>query len=164
MQFLTGRLARIDGIVWSKTGHVPAILKRALDWAPPKPPPGLVLVVDDDPDFLEITRLLLEREGFEVDHASSGNEAFRIMEESPADLVMLDIMMEGVLDGWDAARRIRELAAGGDVPILVVSSITETDYLGMMPTDEDHLIDYFMSKPVDPTALLAQVRRLLRHR
>jgi Lrp/AsnC family transcriptional regulator, regulator for asnA, asnC and gidA len=166
MQFLTGRLAQIDGIVESKTGHVPAILKRALDWAPPRPPPGRILVVDDDPDFLEITRLMLEREGFEVEHAASGNEAFRVMAESPADLVLLDIMMEGVLDGWDAARRIRDLAAGagGGVPILVVSSITETDYLGMMPTDEDHLIDYFMSKPVDPTALLAQVRRLLRHR
>jgi len=164
MDFLTGRVAGLDGVLESKTGHVPAILKRALDWAPPKPPPGRILVVDDDPDFLEITRLVLEREGFEVAHAASGNEAFRAMLKSPADLVLLDIMMEGVLDGWDAARRIRELAVGGDVPILVVSSITETDYLGMVPTDEDHLIDYFMSKPVDPTALLAQVRRLLRRR
>lgn len=164
MRFLTGRLARLEGVVESKTGHVPAILKRALDWAPPKPPPARILVVDDDPDFVEITRMLLEREGFVVNQAASGNEALRAIEETPPDLVLLDIMMEGVLDGWDAARRIRELAEDGGVPILVVSSITESDYLGMVPTDEDHLIDYFMSKPVDPTALLAQVRRLLRRR
>ena len=164
MRFLTGRVAKLGGVLESTTVHVPLILKHALDWAPPQPPPARVLVVDDDPDFCEITRMLLEREGWIVELAASGNEALRRMEQEPADLVLLDIMMEGILDGWDAARRIRELPDGGSVPILVVSSITETEYLGMVPTDEDHLIDYFMSKPVDPTSLSAQVRRLLRRR
>lgn len=162
MRFLTGRVAQLGGVLESKTVHVPLILKHALDWTPPKPPPARILVVDDDPDFCEITRMLLEREGWVVELAASGNEAIKRMEEGPADLVLLDIMMEGILDGWDAARRIRELPEGGNVPILVVSSITETEYLGMVPTDEDHLIDYFVSKPVDPTSLTAQVRRLLR--
>lgn len=162
VRFLTGQVGKLGGVLESVTVHVPLVLKHAIDWAPPKPPPARILVVDDDPDFCEITRLLLEREGWVVDLAASGNEALLKLQREPADLVLLDIMMEGILDGWDAARRIRELPEGGGMPILVVSSITETDYLGMVPTDEDHLIDNFMSKPVDPTSLTAQVRRLLR--
>jgi hypothetical protein len=49
-----------------------------------------------------------------------------------------------------------------DIPILVVSSITSSDYLGMVPTDDDNLIDGFLSKPVAPQQLLTEVRRLLR--
>jgi len=75
--------------------------------------------------------------------------------------VILDIMMDGVLDGWDASRRIRSDARLRETPILVVSSITASEYVGMFPTDEDNLIDNFVSKPVDPQRLLGEVRRLL---
>jgi len=72
--------------------------------------------------------------------------------------------MEGILDGWDATRRIRSDPRLRDLPVLVVSSITSSDYLGMVPTDDGHLIDNFLSKPVAPSQLLAEVKRLLKRR
>jgi two-component system cell cycle response regulator len=111
---------------------------------------------------VEVTRLALEARGYHVRTASNGDGAVQALQQETVDLVILDIMMDGVLDGWDASRRIRADGDARDVPILVVSSITSSEYLGMMPTDDDNLIDNFLSKPVDPALLLKEVGRLLR--
>lgn len=161
MSFLTERLSSIPGIVNSKTAHVLSLQKCSYDWSLPRPSALTVLIVDDDPDFVETARLVLEGEGYDVRGASSGREALQLMETLPPDVVILDIMMDGVLDGWDATWRIRSSPALRDTPILAVSSITASDYLGMFPTDEDNLIDHFLSKPVRPERLVAEVRRLL---
>jgi len=107
---------------------------------------------------------VLEAEGFRTLYASSGPAAIQMMAHRTPDLVILDIMMDGILDGWDASRRIRADARLGDIPILVVSAITTSEYLGMFPTDEDHPIDSYLSKPVDPHQLVEEVRRLLKSR
>jgi len=164
MRFLTERMAAIPGVLDSKTCHVPQIVKYPYEWALPEPPPSTILVVDDDPDFVEVTRVVLEAEGFRTLAASSGPTAMNLMAHRKPDMVILDIMMDGILDGWDASRRIRADARLGDIPILVVSSITASEYLGMFPTDEDNLIDNFISKPVEPKRLVDEVRRLLKSR
>jgi Lrp/AsnC family transcriptional regulator, regulator for asnA, asnC and gidA len=164
MRFLTERVAGIPGVLGSKTCHIPRVVKYAYEWTLPEPPPPTILVVDDDPDFVEVTRLMLEAEGFRTLAANSGPSALGLMAHRTPDLVILDIMMDGILDGWDASRRIRSDARFSDIPILVVSSITASEYLGMFPTDEDNLIDNFISKPVDPQRLLGEVRRLLKSR
>ena len=160
--FLRDQVAGLPGILRSKTCHVAQVFKSADAWYPPRPAPPTILVVDDDPDFVEFTRTVLTAEGYEVSTASSGNMALEVLAPAAPDLVILDIMMEGVLDGWDASGRIRATQGFGELPILVVSSITSTEYLAMVPTDEDHLIDNFLSKPVDPKQLLREIRRLLR--
>jgi Lrp/AsnC family transcriptional regulator for asnA, asnC and gidA len=162
--FLRDRVAPLPGVVNSRTCHVAQVLKPAYEWSPPAPPPPRVLIVDDDPDFLEFARMVLTSEGYEVSTASSGDMALQTMASASPDLVVLDIMMDGVLDGWDASGRIRASQDYGDVPILVVSSITSSEYLGMVPTDEDNLIDNFVSKPVDPKRLVSEATRLLRRR
>jgi CheY-like chemotaxis protein len=159
--FLTEKLSAIPGIVHTRTGHVLHIQKHMADWALPHPPPPKLLIVDDDPDFAEATRIVLEAGGYDVCLAANGEEALQELRAEHCDLVILDIMMDGVLDGWDASWRIRSNADLRDTAILVVSSITASDYLGMFPTDEDNLVDNFMSKPVAPDALLAEVDRLL---
>lgn len=161
LRFLTRKVGPLPGVRDVVTSHVTRSPKRRHEWSVPEPPPPTVLIVDDDPDFVEVTRLTLEAEGYRVRSASSGQRALDALAEEPADLVILDIMMDGVLDGWDAGRRIRADGVSRDVPILVVSSITSTDYLGMVPTDDDNLIDYFLSKPVDPKVLLKHVGRLV---
>ena len=161
MSFLNDRVSRIPGVLSSKTAHVLRIEKHHAEWALPRPPLPRVLVVDDDPDFLESTRMVLEQEGYEVDTASSGEQALKAMVASTPSLVVLDVMMEGILDGWDASWRIRSHPELHHLPILVVSSITTSDYLNMFPTDEDNLIDNFLSKPVAPETLLAEIGRLL---
>ena len=124
-------------------------------------PKAKILVVDDDPDFVEYTRLVLESEGYVVQAAQSGQMALQSMAASIPDLVIMDIMMDGVFDGWDANRRIREDPRLHDTPVLVVSSITASDYLSQFPTDDDNMIANFLSKPVDPGVLKTEVRRLV---
>ncbi|NLG27164.1 MAG: response regulator [Chloroflexi bacterium] len=159
--FLSERVARLPGVLASKTHHVASTFKRASQWCPPPPPPPRVLVVDDDPDFIEFARLILTREGYRVDGVTSGNAALAYMAATRPDLVVMDVMMEGVLDGWDAAYRVRADKSLRDIPILVVSAITSSDYLSMLPTDDDNMIDGFISKPVQPQAFANEVTRLL---
>ena len=164
VSFLRDRVAGLPGVVGSKTCHVAQVLKASYDWSPPPPPPPKILIVDDDPDFVEVTRTVLEQEGYATCTASSGDMALQVMSSDPPDLVVLDIMMDGVLDGWDASWRIRASKELRDTPILVVSSIMASDYLSMFPTDEDHVIDNFLSKPVDPQQLSAEIRRLVKRK
>lgn len=159
--FLSEGVAAIPGVRASQTCHVARVFKRGYQWAPPPPPPPRILVVDDDADFIEFARLVLAREGYRVDGVTSGDAALDYMSATRPDLVVMDIMMQGVLDGWDASWRVRSDKHLRDVPILVVSAITSSDYLGMLPTDDDNMIDGFMSKPVQPQALANEVSRLL---
>jgi len=158
VSFLTERLSRVPGMVDSSVAHVLRVQKSCCDWTLPAPS---ILVVDDDPDFVETTRMVLQSKGYTVYSASNGEQALDLMKAQPVDLVILDIMMDGIFDGWDASWRIRSNPQLHDVAILVVSSITATDYLGMFPTDDDNLIDNFLSKPVSPEHLLREVKRLL---
>ena len=161
MSFLTERLSLIPGIVHTQTGHVLRVQRPCVDWPIPEPPLPRILIVDDDPDFCDVTRTVLERHGYHVRTVASGEQALRAMVAMPPNLVVMDIMMDGVLDGWDASWRIRSDSKLRSTPILVVSSITASDYLSMFPTDEDNLVDNFLSKPVSPHKLLEEVERLI---
>jgi len=162
LRFLTNRLAALPGIRVSSTTHVLRMLKDIHEWRLPQPPPPLVLIVDDDPDFVEIMGTVLKSEGFEIISAANGDEALEAMRRQPPDLVILDVMMSGILDGVDASKRMRLDKMLRRVPILMVSSITGSDYAAMFPTDEYIPVDNFISKPVAPEKLLAEVKRLLR--
>jgi len=120
-----------------------------------------ILIVDDDPDFVEIMRLVLESRGYEVGSASNGDEALRRMREDAPDLVVLDVMMSGILDGVNVSHEMSEEPSLKKVPIVMVSSITSSAHAGMFPTDEYIPIDDWISKPVQPDALLEKVGRHL---
>ena len=95
-----------------------------------------VLVVDDDPDFVEITRTVLASNGYEVSSASNGQEALEAMRATRPDLVLLDVMMSNVLDGLDLSRVMNEDPNLRQVPIIMISSIADSPAAGMFPTDE----------------------------
>ena len=119
-----------------------------------------VLVVDDDPDFCEISRLILTREGYEVQTAANGDIALRLIREDRPAIVVLDVMMAGVLDGVSVAHAMSDEPSLRDVPIVMVSSIANSQSADMFPTDEYIPIDAWISKPVQPDELLATVTRL----
>jgi CheY-like chemotaxis protein len=120
-----------------------------------------ILVVDDDPDFVEAMRLTLEPNGYTVASAASGDEGLaKVRSESP-DLVILDVIMSSVLDGLQMSRRMQENPQHRRIPILMVTSIANTDYAALFPTDEYISIDGFLSKPVAPGVLLERVAALL---
>ena len=121
-----------------------------------------ILVVDDDPDFVEITRMVLEKHDYDVMTAANGTEAVAAMRREKPDLVLLDIMMATLLDGLSVSEEMRADPELKGLPIIMVSSITDTRYASMFPTDEYVHLDAWISKPVDPDDLLNKVARCLR--
>ncbi len=120
-----------------------------------------ILVVDDDPDFVEATRITLEPHGYQVVSAASGDEGIAMLTKEKPDLVILDVIMTSVLDGLQMSRRMQENPEHKKVPILMVTSIANTDYAALFPTDEYVAIDGFLSKPVAPQLLLQRLEEIL---
>lgn len=122
---------------------------------------GTILIVDDDPDFVEITTRILRTHGYDVLQATSGAEGLRIMRQQKPDVVLLDIMMTTVLDGLSASEEMRSDPELRDIPVIMISSIADTEYAAVFPTDGYLPMDEWISKPVRPEELLKKVRRHL---
>ncbi|OGO22228.1 MAG: DNA-binding response regulator [Chloroflexi bacterium RBG_16_50_9] len=114
-----------------------------------------ILVVDDDPEILNVVRRGLAYEGYTIDTAADGTEALARAREREPDLIILDILMPGI-DGIEVAKRLRK---GGDVPILMLTAKgTVADKVAGLESGAD---DYLV-KPFAFDELLARVRALLR--
>jgi DNA-binding response OmpR family regulator len=117
-----------------------------------------ILIVDDDPDIVESTKLILEVEGFEVISAGSRREGMKAMQKKP-DLLILDVMMEEADDGMVMARELRR--EGVRIPILMLSAISRVTRMNYERDDDLLPVDAFVEKPVSPNTLLLMVRKLL---
>jgi Lrp/AsnC family transcriptional regulator for asnA, asnC and gidA len=164
LRFLTQHIAAIPGVKRTATWHVLRTIKDCSQWSLPPMSPPQILVVDDDPDFVATTRTVLAAEGFTVRTASNGEEALVRLRVRTPDLVILDVMMRGLLDGLKTGEQMRTDSDLRAIPILMVSSITESSFAGLLPEAEYLPVDNFLVKPVDPSLLVAEVRRLLRPR
>jgi CheY-like chemotaxis protein len=125
-----------------------------------------ILLVDDDPDFLEMHKAVLENHGYEVSTASSAQEGLgRVRAEMP-DLVVLDLMMEKHDAGFSFSKMIKTDPLFKKIPILMVTSVAEaTGYRFSLEEDGYWMkTDDFLDKPVSPDVLLEAVDKLLRKR
>jgi DNA-binding response OmpR family regulator len=114
-----------------------------------------ILVVDDEPEIVRLVRDYLERAGFHVDTATTGEAALRSARRQRPDLVILDLSLPD-LDGLDVARSLR---SEGDVPILMLTARTEeADRVAGLELGAD---DYVV-KPFSPREIVARVRAILR--
>lgn len=120
-----------------------------------------ILVVDDDPDFVEIMRTILESNDYQVVTASNGRQALSQVKAERPDLMILDIMMSTVLDGLDVSEQLAKDPDAKFMPVIMVSSIAETPYAHVFPMEQQPHMDAWLSKPVDPKALLNKVADLL---
>jgi CheY-like chemotaxis protein len=120
-----------------------------------------ILVVDDDPDFVEIMRTILESNDYQVVTASNGQQALSQVKAERPDLMILDIMMSTVLDGLDVSEQLAKDPDAKFMPVIMVSSIAETPYAHVFPMEQQPHMDAWLSKPVDPKALLNKVAELL---
>ena len=120
-----------------------------------------ILIVDDDPDFVEATRIVLESVGHEIVAAADSDEGLRKVREEKPQLVILDIIMDTILDGLHMSQQMASHPEHRDIPILMVTSIANRDYAALLPTDEDIKIDDFVAKPIPPEDLLRRVSALL---
>lgn len=164
LRFLTHEIASIPGIKHAATSHVLRILKDSSTWILPAESPPRILVVDDDPDFCEVARLALAAEGYQVALAHNGPEALSAMRVTKPDLVILDIMMQGLLDGLQTGRMMRADGELRSVPILMVSSISPPLFADLLPQARNLGAENFMPKPVEISQLVAEVKRLVRVR
>jgi two-component system alkaline phosphatase synthesis response regulator PhoP len=120
-----------------------------------------VLVVDDDPDFVEIVSIILKKEGYEIDSAASGNQGLEKMRASPPDILLLDVMMSGILDGVNVSFEMSEDPVLKTIPIVMISSIPDSPHAEEFPTDEYVPISAWITKPVQPEQLVKTVKRLV---
>jgi len=117
-----------------------------------------ILLVDDEPDILEIIGFNLEREGYEVFTAPNGRKALELARKQKPDLVLLDVMMPE-MDGMDACRELREDPNLKDTLIAFLTARNE-DYSQIAGFDAG--ADDYISKPIKPRVLVSRVKALLR--
>lgn len=117
-----------------------------------------ILLVDDEPDILEIIGFNLEKEGYEVFTAPNGKKALEIARREKPDLVLLDVMMPE-MDGMDTCRELREDSALKDTLIAFLTARNE-DYSQIAGFDAG--ADDYISKPIKPRVLVSRVKALLR--
>jgi two-component system KDP operon response regulator KdpE len=117
---------------------------------------GHILVVDDEPKLVLLVRQILSALGYQISAASSGEHAVETVAMEQPDLVILDIMLLGEMDGYDAARRIREFS---NIPIIMLTAkVRESDMLRGF----DAGVDDYVKKPFSSKELVARVRAVLK--
>ena len=121
-----------------------------------------ILIVDDDADLVFAIRMVLKSAGYLVEEASNGVEGLAKMRAHLPDLVLMDVMMANPLDGYYTTQEIAEDPQLRNVPILMMSSITSTQYVSSFPTDQYLQIVEFIPKPIEPSALLAKIKVVLK--
>ncbi|QTD40282.1 response regulator transcription factor [Sporosarcina sp. Te-1] len=114
-----------------------------------------ILVVDDDPNILELVTINLTQAGYEVRKASNGLEALEAVSEEMPDLAVVDVMMPG-MDGYSLTRKLR---AEADVPVLLLTAKGELEdkEKGFLAGSDDYVV-----KPFEPKELLFRINAILR--
>lgn len=120
----------------------------------------LILVVEDSATQAAALSEFLERAGFRCIAAKNGEMALELLEANSVDLVLSDVVMPG-MDGYDLAKRIRSMPAQSDLPIVLLTSLT--DPLAIVRGLESGA-DHYVTKPYDPAGLLGRVRTVLGRR
>ena len=117
-----------------------------------------ILLVDDEPDIIEIIRFNLEQKGYQISTASDGLEAIKAAEKEMPNLIIMDVMMPN-LDGIEACERLRQDDRFADTIIMFLTARGE-DYSYVAAFDAG--ADDYVTKPIKPKVLLSKVKGLLR--
>jgi len=127
--------------------------------------PATILLVDDDPDFLDVVARILETRGYRVLCATSPGEGFERLAREQPGLVITDLMMSSLDSGFGLARRMKQDARFSRVPVIIVSAVGSQRGFDFRPKTPDELeamsADAYFAKPVTPKELLAKVDQLL---
>ncbi len=117
-----------------------------------------ILVVDDEEDILELVRYNLDREGYQVVCAISGEEALEAAEAERVDLIILDLMLPG-MDGLEVARRLKQSVNTKDIPIVMLTAKGEE---ADVVTGLELGADDYVTKPFSPRILIARLKAVIR--
>ena len=125
----------------------------------------LILLIDDDEDFLEINRHILEPRGYRVVCCTDPKDAWQRMAREKPALVITDLMMSNLDSGFSFSKQIRQDPRFADVPIIIATAVTSQVGLDFRPRTPEDLkamcVDAYVDKPIPPKELLAKVAELL---
>jgi CheY-like chemotaxis protein len=125
----------------------------------------LILLVDDDRDFLEMNRGILEAQGFRVECFTDTDKAWDSLRSRRPALVIADLMMKSLDSGFSLARKIKTDPGVTDVPVIIVTAVGSRRRFDFNPQSRGELeamgADAFFDKPVAPDLLIAKVKELL---
>ena len=124
-----------------------------------------ILVVDDDIDYVESTAAVLESRGYKVIAAHDGEEGLAKAKSELPHLIIIDLMMNTINEGYDFCLEIRKDKRFKKVPLLMISSAHQNEMfkdLNFVPDDIWFPIDTFLDKPIETDTLLGHVSKLLK--
>ena len=117
-----------------------------------------ILCIEDEAEMIDLTRIVLERQGYEVLAAVGGARGLEMIKQEKPDLVLLDLMMPDI-GGWEVFRQIKADQELADIPIIVVTAKAQSidKVLGLQVAK----VDDYITKPFGPKELLASIERVL---
>lgn len=115
-----------------------------------------ILVVEDDPDLLEVIQLILEQNNYKVFPLMTGRPIFKIIEDFKPDLILMDIRLDG-MDGRAIFKEIRGREKTAHLPVVLTSGGFSEDYI----MREQLLADDYLEKPFEMSVLLKKIEKLL---
>ena len=117
-----------------------------------------ILCIEDEPEMIDLIRLILGRRGFEVIGAAGGHAGIKAVREQLPDLVLLDLMMPD-MDGWEVYQQMKANESTRNIPVIVVTAKAQSidKVLGL------HIakVDDYISKPFSPQELLNSVEKII---
>lgn len=119
-----------------------------------------ILVADDDPVFVDSVVSILSTR-YEVRTAVNGAEVLALVDDDPPDLVILDVMMDHMSEGFDVARALRRNDATSLIPIVILTGVDRVYNLRMEVDESWIAADRYLAKPVAPEVLLEAVAELI---
>ncbi|MFQ5976043.1 MAG: response regulator [Candidatus Hydrothermarchaeales archaeon] len=117
-----------------------------------------ILLVDDEPVLVDLTKMILEKDGYEVLVAKNGGECLEELEKNRPDLILLDIMMPGE-SGWEVCRKIKEDEKTRDIPVVMFT--VRTSKASIEKSLRYAHADAHLGKPFTLDELCSMVRRFL---
>jgi len=122
-----------------------------------------ILLVDDDVDFVEATKIVLEREPYDIIVAYEGDEGLQKARQENPDLILLDVIMP-VKDGFTAAEQLKKDPQLSEIPVIMLTSFSSRGQETTIPRSRGFTLEAedYIEKPVTPEELLSRVQRYLK--
>jgi DNA-binding response OmpR family regulator len=122
-----------------------------------------ILIVDDDKDYGDALRIVLENNGYEVNHVLNIRDGQKALEGERPNLIILDVMMDRHTDGFDLCYNLKHDEACRTIPIMMVTAVTEKTGFKFSPeTDGEYLeADAYVAKPIPVAELLSRVNKMI---
>jgi DNA-binding response OmpR family regulator len=117
-----------------------------------------IVVIEDDPEMIELVKLILAKDGFKVTGAGNGREGLEVIQDVAPQVVLLDLMMPD-MDGWEVYQSMKANDAMKNIPVIIITAKAQSidKVLGL------HIakVDDYITKPFSPTELLNSVRKVM---